>query len=202
MVSSLTKFICWPAELNKKYTHTCMCTMLTNYIYSGWHRESTMKIVSYHHKLSQERKKGFLDKRCSTLQPIHYFQVSSLCPQLWLFHGIGAIQVLHNVFFCTFDTYLRLRNANNIGPCTFVTLIWVDPYTPPPPIALTLEWAHKMLNKYYNRSVYVSGMLDSGKSICPASVNHMSLDFVVSLHWSMMAGAEGHVPLIGCQAGP
>ena len=51
----------------------------------------------------------------------------------------GSIQVLPSIFFWKFDVPTPTHKANNIEPYTFVKLICVDLYTPPPPIAVTLE---------------------------------------------------------------
>ena len=42
----------------------------------------------------------------------------------------GAIEVLHNAFFCKCDTHPPTRTANNVGLYTFITLICTDAYTP------------------------------------------------------------------------
>ena len=58
-----------------------------------------------------------------------------------LFHAKGPFKCYVMLFICKFDTQPPPRNATNVEPWTFVTLIWADPYTPHPLLRyVTREW--------------------------------------------------------------
>ena len=104
-------------------------------------------------------------------------------------HVLGAIQVLHNVFFWKFDPHPPPRNASNIELYTFVTLFSGKSDTPTPTELSNTWMAPYSVVMCYSMYVYVvncySGcvcicVFDSHVSPCLLQLKHIP-DFTFQL---------------------